>query len=248
MADDFLAPTLGHNRPPAPTPLDRATELIANANRWIAERPSITDEETAGLGQGFMQQLRDCRADIEAAQQEEREPHDTAIAAIRARYRDPLALVDIALRKMGELLAPFLKAKDDRLRREAEERNRIALEAQHRADRALERARATGTVEDQLTMERAAEEADAARKAAGRAPKRAQLKGDYSPKAMSLREYWSAEVVDDALARQSYAQHPEVLEAQLAAARKIAGREARAAKREDAAPPGFRFVKREVPQ
>jgi hypothetical protein len=246
--DDFLAPSLGHNRPPAPTPLDRAGELVANANRWVAERPSISDEETAGLGQGFVQQLRDCRADLEAALEKEREPLDLALYAVKVRYKDPLAMIDIALGKMGALLAPFLKAKDDRLRAEAEQRQRLADEAQQRAEHALERARATGTVEDQLAMERAAEEAEAARKAAGRPAKRAQVKGDYAPRAMSLKTYWHAEVTDADAALAHYGNDASVRLAALAAATKIASALARELKDERRAPPGFKFVKREVPQ
>jgi hypothetical protein len=95
---------------------------------------------------------------------------------------------------------------------------------------------------------KATEEAERLTKLAGKPPQRAQVKGDYSRKAMSLKVYWSAEVTDANAALDHYGMDASVRLAALDAARKLASALARETKDESKAPPGFRFVKREVPQ
>lgn len=241
------APSLGHNRPPEPTPLERASDLVANANRWTTERPTITDEEQAGAAQDFVGQLRDVRADLEVALKAERKPHDDAIGAIRIKYRDPLELIGIALLKMNGLLAPWLEAKDARLRRDAEERQRQADAAKQAAERATTAALQDGSVEAELEARRRIEEANKLEVAAAKPVGRAQVKGDYSDRAMSLREYWSAQVTDETLALRSYAKHETVRRAALTQALREANKLARELKDESKAPPGFKFACNRVP-
>src|SRR5262245_57973214 len=97
------APGMGHNNPP--DAFDRAAELVANANKWIAERPKIVDAEQAGLAQGFVDQLRACKSDLEKQWKRDREPYDLGIVALRATYRRPLELVGESLVQMLGKLA-----------------------------------------------------------------------------------------------------------------------------------------------
>lgn len=248
MSDTDEVPAgLGHNQPPAPTPLERAGALVANANRWVEERKEISDSEQAGLAQGFITQLRDMRDDLDKAAKVERKPHDDAIIEIRRRYLDPVELVGIALGKMLGLSSTWLDKEKTRIARETAERQRAAEESRKRAEDAKrEAASATSnTIEAELAAIRAEKEATAAAKLARKAPERATIKGDYSAKAMGLRTYWSAEVIDEAKALKSYARNPEVRAVCLAKALQLATQLAKETKREDAAPPGFRFVKSE---
>lgn len=241
MTDEASA-MLGHNNPL----FGRVDELIETCNRWTRERPVMTAEDVAGAAQDFLNQLRLCKSELEAALDEERAPLDTALAAVRLRYKQPIQLVDIARGKINVLLVPFLQAKDERLKREAEQRRREADEAQQRAEQALDRASKTGTVEDELRLQEAADEAEAARRAASKGPARAQVKGDYSPRASSLAAYWSCEIIDEAKALEHFAANREVRDATLAAISKVGNRLARHLKDERAAPPGLRFLKREA--
>jgi hypothetical protein len=239
-------PGLGHNQPPS-DPLERAGELVANANRWIKERPEIADEEQAGSCQLAIEQLRTVKADLEAAEKSEREPYDKLIGAIRIKYRDPLSLVGIALTRLQQIAGAWLTKKRDRAQAEAAMRQRAAEEAAQKANEAIEKAVAEPSVEHDLAAQKATAEAEEANAAAGRGEGRAQIKGDYAGRAMSLHAYWSAEITDEALALRSYAKHPDIRAAALVAVRKVAGKEARTLKDETKAKPGIRFVKTEKP-
>src|SRR5205809_4100339 len=109
---------IGDNQPP-PDPIGRAGALIANANRWIAERPEIIDAEMAGIAQDFVVQLRENREALDAALKAEREPLDKAIGVIRLKYRDPLELIGIAYTRMQQKLKPWLDREQARLDAEA---------------------------------------------------------------------------------------------------------------------------------
>jgi hypothetical protein len=227
-------PGIGHNRPPLTV---RVAELVATCNKWTAERPVIETAELAAICEDFHRQLRQCRDELEDAQKAELQPHNEAIGRIRAAYRDPLMLIGIAYTKTGQLKTAWLEREQQRLDAEAIARKRQAEEAQARAERAMDKAAAAGTVEAEADLERAVAEAAEAEAEAASLPKRAQVRGDLSSKAASLRTYWHAMVLDPAKAVQSYIRDDKVVEALLAAA----NRHARIARNEAAAPPGVRF-------
>ena len=238
------APTLGHNQPPL-DPFDRADELVANANKWIKDRPEIEDEEQAGACQLAIDQLNKVKEDLEAEWKARRQPHDLAIVALRTQFRNPLELIGIAKTRLQEISGAWLSKKRERLAAEKAERERIAGEAQRMATTLASFAKADGTVEAELAAKRAAEDAAKASKVAAKAVPRAQVRGDYSEKAMSLRDRWHAEITDEKAALKSYAKDPDVRRVCLAEALRLASKLAREKKREDAAPPGFRFWKTE---
>ena len=230
---------IGGNQPPI---TERAAELIANCDRWMAERPTITDAEQAGLAQGFIDQLRGETAEVEAAWKKEREPFDIEIALLRTKYREPLTLLGIALAKMKRLADGWLDKEKARLAREAAERKRVADEAAAAAVRAREEAaRAGGTVESEAVARQAEEDAAVAIKAASKPIGRARIKGEFSSRAMSQRAVWSAEIVDEKKALLHYGKHVEVRAAALEAIRKIANREAKQIKSTTGSPPGVAF-------
>src|SRR4051794_20751520 len=103
----------GHNQPPADL-FARAHELVANANKWSAERPEIESDEQAGACQLATDQLLTAKADLDAAQKAERKPHDEAIVEIRARYRDPLELINIALLRLRQIAGAWLRKKKNK--------------------------------------------------------------------------------------------------------------------------------------
>jgi hypothetical protein len=231
---------IGHNQPPS-TAIERALELTVNANKWVGERPEIENEEQAAAAQLFIDQLRACRDDLGAEQKTERKPHDEAIGEITKRYRDPLSLIGIALTRMQEKAGAWLSKKREQIARETAERQRAAEEAKERANQAITEAVSQPSIEADLAARRATEEAERAAKAATKAAPKAQVKGDFADKAMSLREFWHAEITDEARALRAYAKDPNVRRVCLAEALKQANALARREKRKDAAPPGFRF-------
>ena len=94
----------------------------------------------------------------------------------------------------------------------------------------------------------AAREADEAERTANRKPGRAQVRGDYSPKAISLHTYWSATITDETLALRHFAKDADVRAAALVEVKRKCNRLARELKDESKAPPGVRFVRGERAQ
>lgn len=250
MMDDIDRdlPPPDHNRPPSEALL-RTDDLIKAANAALLTVHMIRDDETAGRFQGFVDQLRDAKTDLEAERSSATEPHDLAIAAIRLQYKDPLALIELARIRLQPLLDNWLQT----LKQRAEDKRRAAAaEAQAKqaeADRATQMAEAAGsTIEQQLAARRAQEAATAAATKLKRAPARPAIRGEFSDRAMSLRTYWSASVDDEDAALEHFREHPEVRAAALAAIRKLCRNLAIQFKDEAQAPPGVRFIKSEKAQ
>src|SRR5262245_14791333 len=240
MNDDAERGGIGGNFPPEPV-IERADELVAATNRLIAEHRVVTDGDTAGRLDEFIKQLRQHRKAVEQQEKREREPHDRAAAEVRAKYKRPLMLLGQCLITAAQMATEYLVFKQARLDREAETRQRAADEAQARAERAAERAATANTIEAQIAVQQADEEADAARRLAEREPAKARVKGDLSNRAMSLRAYWSAQIVDETLALRHFAKHPEIRQAALIEVKRLCNRLARELKDESKAPPGVRF-------
>ena len=239
-------PGIGHNQPP-PDPIERMRDLVATANRWIAERPAITDPEMAGVAQELLKQLRDNRADLETAMKAAREPLDLAVAAIRVKYRDPLELIGIAITLMREKLAPWLNREQDRLDAEATERAQQARDAAAQSDAARETASQSGTVEDELAAQRAEQQLAEARRSATKPVGRARVRGDLSDRASSLRVTHFAVVVDEEKALRSYGKEPSVRAAALIVATRLASALARETKGDPKhCPAGFEFRRKEM--
>jgi hypothetical protein len=240
LLDDTPQP--GHNQPPPSDALERAADLVSNANRWRSERPEIANEEQAGAASTFVEQLRKVRDDLEADQKAMTEPYESTIYAIKLRYRDPRDLVRLALDAMQKLSTQWLDKVKARLQREADERSAAAEEAQRKATTLASFAKGEGTVEADLAAQRAVEEAARLKKAAAKPVERPSVKGDYSNRAMGLRQFWHAEITNEQDALRSYAKHPKIREAALIAVRRQANLDARSEKDASKAPKGVAFV------
>jgi len=239
--EDMGLPPLGHNKPPEPSAIERMPALVDNCNRWLAERPEITDTEMAGAAQRFTIQLRALRDDLAAALKADRKPFDDAIAVLKATYLDPQELVRIALDKMEAKNRGWLKREQDRLDAERFERERLAEIARLEANAAMERAATKPSVEAELQAQRATDAFLDATEAAQRTPTRARTRDDYAPRAMSLHSRWKAKVVDETAALKHYAKHPDIRAAALDAIVKVATKLAKDQKGKPPLPPGIAF-------
>lgn len=244
-------PTIGHNQPPEPiefTDLStRANALIDTANRWITERSEIGDAETADKATGFEKQIRESVSALDAARRAEKIPLEQQLKAIDERYRPLTDLLAKAKDAIVRLRNAWLRAEEARLAREkaaaeaeARRQREEAAAAQRRAEDAARQAGADA-LRAQQAAEDAARKTAEAEKVAAKAPVQAQIKGDYTSRAVGLRAQWTAVVTDEALALKSYGKHPAVRKAALEAALKLAQADAKATKDSAAAKPGFRY-------
>lgn len=249
-AGDGARHGIGGNNPPEPIDFDairtKVDERIDFANRWITERPKLTDADMADRANGFKTQLSDLRKEVDKARRDLKKPHEDAAASVDQQFRPLLDLVDRAYKAMGEKLTAYLQEQqrlaEEERRRQADEARQRREEAEAAALRAREEASRAGG-----NALQAEQEAEAAARLAAQAeqearkPVKVQIRGDFGRRAAGLRTTWKAEVVDQKAALRHYGKHPKVQEAALAAALELANAEARVSKREDAAPPGFKF-------
>lgn len=178
-----LAPDrgIGDNKPPSA--LDAAIELTSTAASWLADRPEITDADTAKEAGEIVDKLRATKKSLAAAQKDDLAPHDQAIAEIKAQYKEPATKLESALNALLSLSAAWLKRERDRiaaekaakeaearrLREEAERAERERIEAARKLEEERRRAaaeeeerRRTAEVEQQTELERVAAEGQAA--------------------------------------------------------------------------------------
>lgn len=239
-------PPRDHNQPPEPVPALRWAELVDNCNVWSTNVTKIGSAEQAGRCQAFVDQLRLETEAVQGAWDQEREPHDLALVALRAKYRPPLELLGIALDKMKALAKDWLDREKARLAHEAAERKRLAAEAEAEALRLRqEAARGGATVQAEAAAREAEQEAETARALALKPVERAQIRGEFSPRAMSVRVTWSAVITDEKLALKHFARHPAIRTAALEAIVKLESAHARKVKDETQAPPGVAFKRDE---
>lgn len=247
--DALLNPdaVIGNNNPPDPL-LVEANERIDAANRWLTERPEITDDEIADKAGGFKGQLAATRKALDNRRLEENRQWD---GAQRAKYGMPLDLLQRAFDAIDGKIKTYLRAKDARLAEEKRQQEaaaeRVRQEAAEAQRRAEEEAKKKGgdVLRAQAEAEAAAKRAEEAAQLAAAPVVRAVVKGTFTQRAITLRTYWDAKITDETKALKSYAKHPEIRAAALDAVRRVAKAEAIATKDKAKAPAGIEFFSEE---
>ena len=210
--------TIGHNLPPEPildpALADRNAALILNANRWLTERPEITDDDTAGRCSDFLEQVNAQIKAVDNARAAAKKPYDDGAKAVQLLYRPLLDVLDAAKNLLKARLQAWLNKKAKAL---VEERAKAAAEAaakQKEADEAAEKAAAGTNVEVQVEALRLAAEAEKAKaEAAYLDQARPQAKGDFGARAASLRTTFKGRIVDIDATFKHYREHRDVVDA-----------------------------------
>lgn len=268
-SEPFDRPGLGDNHPPEPMAVERAEELIPVCDGWTT-KGQLTSEDEARLLSEFLVQVRKAREAVKAGTDRQphldalaairatvahlMEPHEKALEEINARSAAVLAKLDIAIeritgsKRVTGLLADWMSREKARLAAEAEAKRLEAEQAERVAQTMKDKAALSGTIDSEIEAQRAVEAADEARDAAERKPGRVRVKGDLAPRAVALKEYWSAKIIDWKEARKHYRTAPRVKEAYDEAVQMVANEDARRLKDPAKAPPGVEFQKREQAQ
>lgn len=210
----FDSPGIGDNQPPpAEAFRDRIDRLLDVANRWLKERPVILDEDMAAKCIDFLDQIGQEAKAVEEQRRAEKKPHDEAGRAVDAKYKPLTALLDTAKTMLKPRLTVWLNAKELRRQAAVLAAEAAAYAAMQEVARLEAEAAKGANVQAVVAAEDAAAIADAAVKQADAiAESRAQVRGDYSTRARSLRGQWKAELtsMDDAF--RFYRNHPDVRE------------------------------------
>lgn len=215
---------IGHNQPPEPTPFDLSKEAISDlfeeAKHWLDGDPIATQGQADEV-QKLLRKIQTAEKEADDRRTTENAPFDAGKAEVQARYAPLIAntkttkgLTVLAVEACKKALAPWLikvdeanRAKAEALRKEAEEKQRIAIEAMRQRNGDLEAsAKAEELVRDAKAAEAEARRADSAK---------AQAKGEG--RAVGLRDYYTPEITDaTAFARHVWLTHRPDMEAFLA--------------------------------
>lgn len=237
------AAVIGSNNPPDPI-FAEAAERIANANRWLTERPEITDDEMADKAGGFKTQCAATWKKMDDERKSEKRDYELKLAQ---KYEDPLGLLARARDAIDGKIRAWLKVKGDRLeaaKREQEaEAERIRQEATKAVAAAEAEAKKKGgnVLQAQAAAEAATKRAEDAAALAAKPVENATVKGTFTTRAITLRTYWHAKIVDEQAALKAFAKHPDIRAAALAAIQKIVEAQATATKDKAKAPAGVEF-------
>lgn len=241
---------IGGNSPPDPLIVE-ADERIDNANKWLTERPEITDMDMADKANFFVGQIQ---ATWDALDGQRLQEGREFKANQETKYKTPLELLVSAKAKLVALRRVFLKKEEDRLLAEkvkAEaEAKRKADEAEAAKRRMEEEATKKGgdPLRAEATAKAAVEAAAAAAEQASSAPTKAAITGVYSSRATGLRDTWTAQIIDISAAFKHYNKKGTGTKAALEKViseclTRLATDDAKIFKDETKAPPGIKFIK-----
>lgn len=208
---------IGGNNPPEPivdpvAPIRvRVNALVANANKWANERPTIETPEQATAAKDFVDQLL---AESRAAE-EERKKINAPWALLTKANNDTFKVIEAYLLACVNVLRPKLTAWGTKLRLEQEaaarEAEKVAIANQREADRLkreAEEAAAKGkgdVVGLAVAAEQAEQHAAASFKAADKAAAaKPVIKSSYGGRGTSNRTHWHFQVTDAALVPAEY--------------------------------------------
>lgn len=205
LMEDDMAPGIGHNQPPEPTPFDLSEQEIENlyeeALHWL-DGEKVTTEEHCKAVQKIMSDMRAAAKLADDRRTAENIPFDEGKKAVQAKYAPLIADTKsvkgkavLAIDACKKAMQPFMEAKE----REAQEAARKArAEADRRAAEALEAMRAS-QVDDlaaRENAERLLSDAKFLERQAVKAEKApASVKGGTG-RASSLRTVYEHEITD----------------------------------------------------
>jgi len=182
--------------------------------KGILDGAGVNSDADAEMVAKLLDMTRQAKKDADAQRAVEKKPHDDAAAAVQTAWKPLLAKCDLVTDTCKKALVSYLEAKEAAQRAEAA---RVAKAAEEARAEALA-ARQAAPVSD-LAAREDAERLDAiardAEKLAARAGKtKAHATG--GSRAIGLRSYWIAELVDPVAALKHYREHqPEALKAWL---------------------------------
>lgn len=245
-ATAIIDPPKTHNQSPFDLIKIKIEDLYDEAKLWLDGDPVTTQEQADALNT-LENRIREAAKEAEALRKEEVKPLDEAKAEIQGRYNPLIGETKsvtgktvAAINAVKSALRPYL-LELDRQQREAAEAARKEAEAKQRAAMEAMQSRDRSNLEQSEEAERLVQEAKQAETEANRAENaKAHAKGDG--RATGLRSVWRPTMTDQvAAARWAWEHHNAEL---IAAIQGFADADVRAGKRSI---PGFDVVEhREV--
>lgn len=206
--------TIGHNEPPSEfqTLKSEVDTFLKTADLWLAERPKITDGDTAKKAEDFDGQLLALKKKIEGIEEVEKRPYMNTLEEIRARFKGLSSrVVEIRTlfkaRRDAWFDAEDLRIENERKQREEDARKAAedAVEKRREAEEITAKAEAgelkgTGvsvseTLAAAAEAEEVAEQAQADYAVASNAT--ASVRGDYATRTTTRKTVFTGTITDN---------------------------------------------------
>lgn len=207
-------------------------ELERLKNDCLQWAQGVVNPNNAGTLRDLIGRIKDVTKEAEKDRKAIKEPYLEQGRKIDASFKPVSSMADSLIAPLNRMLTDFLKAEEARKRQEAEEARKKA-EAEARAAQALK--------DDEFVGAEIAERAKQSEIEAKRAAREAEnnrVAGMESDRAMGLRTYRKAKVVNAAMLVGHFANHPEVV----ALCERLANAQIRAAKGGDVSIPGIEII------
>lgn len=211
---------IGDNNPPGKTPFERVSERIddlwTEAKNWLDGSKVTTETESEAVSK-LLDDFRKAEKEADDARKAEVKPYDEAKAEIQARYAPLIADTKavkgrtvLAIEACKAALAPWLAKKEaeqkaiaEAARKEAEEKQRAALEAMAKAREAndlAQREEAEAALQDAKRADQAASRAEKTKAHATGGARAVGLRTSYAPEltdgVAAARHYWATRRAD----------------------------------------------------
>ena len=235
------APGMGHNSNNILQSLQFRTDELVDAGKQWAEMGELTSPDHAAGLADFLAQELEYRKKVDSTGKAERDPFTAKAKEIKAAYDKvtaPLAPVQAVCSEMSLRWLQALEREAAEERRRLEQEAAAAEAAAVMAQEAADDAMGADSIDAGIEALDAAEKAAEAHAAVDNQPK-AQVHGNITPKAQSLRKTWHAKVTNFEDAVLYYYEHPDIR----AVVEKLASAEARASKG-SAKIPGVEFFQK----
>lgn len=208
------------------------SELSQFKNAVADWSQGVVTDANAGPLRDLIGKIKGLAKDAEKDRKKLKEPHLEAGKKVDRDFKPVATTADSLTAPLNKMLTEYLRAEDERKRKEAEEARRKA-EAEAKAAQALK--------DDEFVGAEMAERAEQSELEAKRAAKEAEtvnVQGNDSSRALGLRTYRSANITNPSMLVGHYASHPDVLEV----CEKLANAEIRAAKGGVVSIPGVEII------
>lgn len=207
-------------------------ELESLKNDCLQWTQGVVNQGNAGTLRDLIGRIKDVTKEAEKDRKAIKEPYLEQGRKIDASFKPVSSMADSLLAPLNRMLTDFLKAEEARKRQEAEEARKKA-EAEARAAQALKDDEFVGA-----EMSERAKQSEIEAKRAEREAENNRVAGAESDRAMGLRTYRKAKVVNAAMLVGHFANHPDVV----ALCERLANAQIRAAKGGSVSIPGIEVV------
>lgn len=195
---------IGHNQPP--TPFDETAAeidgLYEEAEHWLDGAVVDSEELAEGIAI-LLNTLRLAGKDAEALRKEEKKPLDDAAKAVQEKFKPLTDKVKRATDACKKALTPWLAKKEAEQRTEAEEKRRIAEQAEAEARKAIQET-TPDNLRDRAEAEEKVEEAKRLTAAAKKAENTKANTKNNAGKAIGLKTAYTPELTDGVEAARHY--------------------------------------------